>query len=55
MSYWYEPKIKDLDISEDGKDLHVYLTNDDSGAVYASIRIEDIKAKISDEPRTTKP
>ncbi len=42
MSYWYEPKKKDLDITEDGEELHVYLGSDESGNIYASLKIKDI-------------
>ncbi len=42
MSYWYEPKLKDLDITEEGDELHAYLENDESGAVYVSLKVKDI-------------
>ena len=43
MSYWYEPKLEDIDITEDGKELHAYLDSDDSGNRYVSLKVEDIK------------
>lgn len=43
MSFWYEPKLEDMDITEDGKELHVHIKDDYSGAVYVSINVSDIK------------
>lgn len=50
MSFWYEPKRKDLDI--DGDDVNVYLGQDYNGAIYAAIKIKDLKEILSesDEP-----
>lgn len=42
MSYWYEPKKKDIDITEDGKEIHIYLGSDDSGNIYVSLKVEEI-------------
>lgn len=43
MSYWYEPKIEDIDITEDKEELHVYLDSDDSGNRYVCLKIKDVK------------
>lgn len=43
MSYWYEPEIEDIDITEEGDEIHVYLDNDDSGGRYVSLKVKDIK------------
>lgn len=43
MSQWYEPKLKDIELSDDLKDIQVFLGSDDGGNIYASIKVEDIK------------
>lgn len=43
MSYWHEPKPKDWDVSDDGKDMHIYLESDDSGNIYVSLKIAELK------------
>ncbi len=43
MSYWYEPKKKDLDITEEGDELHAYIGDDESGALWVSIKVKDIE------------
>lgn len=47
MSRWYQPK-KD-DIEKDGPDLNVYLDTDESGNIYAEIKIADIKEFCQDK------
>lgn len=51
MSYWYQPKKEDLDYSLDGEDLHIYLYNDDSGAVYASVNLEVLNEFLKTAPK----
>lgn len=55
MSYWYEPKIEDIDITEDGEEMHVYLYSNKDGAVYVSLNVEDVKKilGIVSTPTTT--
>lgn len=43
MSYWHEKTIKDISFSDDKKEMHIYLYNDDSGSVYISLNVSDIK------------
>lgn len=47
MSYWYEPKIEDIDFSDDGTEMHVYLDSDDSGNRYVSLKVADIKKALA--------
>jgi hypothetical protein len=42
MSNWIEPKKEDIDLSDDKKEIHIYLFNDDFGANYVSIKVKDI-------------
>lgn len=41
MSYWYQPKRKDLEL--DGDEINIYLGDDDSGAIWAAVKVKDIK------------
>jgi hypothetical protein len=43
MSYWYEPKKEDMDITEDGKEVHIVIDSDDSGNIYVSLKVKDLK------------
>ena len=43
MSVWYDPKKEDLSLSKDMAELHAYLYSDEFGAVYASLKVDDIK------------
>lgn len=36
-----------MNITEDGKELHILLGNDDSGNIWASIDIQDLKDFLS--------
>ena len=59
MSEWYEAKDKDIEISEDGETLDVYVKHNDFGAVYVEIPIKLIlkilqpKKLPVDEPDAT--
>ncbi len=55
MSYWHEPKLDDLSLSSDGTELHAYIGDDESGAIYASIKIEDIKKVLKTKPKKEEP
>lgn len=46
MSRWFEAKPKDLSLSTDGKELHIYLESDDSGAIYSSISLEVLQTLL---------
>ena len=48
MSKWYEPKKEDIDITEDGNEIHIYLDSDDAGAIRCSIKTKDIQEILSD-------
>ncbi len=52
MSFWYEPKSKDLSYSIDGKDLHIYIGSDDSGSIYVSLPVEEVKKFLKKTPPT---
>ena len=41
MSFWYQPKRKDMEI--DGDEINIYLGSDNSGNIYAGVKIEDIR------------
>ena len=43
MSTWYEPKKEEMDITEDGKELHVCFDSDYSGAIWISLKVADVK------------
>lgn len=42
MSVWYEPKKEDIDFSDDFTELHIYIAQDDFGAIYTSIKLQDL-------------
>lgn len=48
MSEWLTPKKEDVDLTEDGKELHIYFENNDYGARYISIegKVLDYVKKI---------
>jgi len=48
MSKWYEVKKEDIDITEDGKEMHFWLESDESGNVYCLAKIEDIISLMKD-------
>lgn len=52
MSYWYEPTKEDIDLTEDGEELHVHIGNDDAGAIYVSLKVEDIKQILNSHDNT---
>lgn len=43
MSDWLIPKPEDIDITEGGKEIHIYLESDSFGARYCSIEGEALK------------
>lgn len=43
MSTWHEPKFEHMDVTEDGKEIHIHFTDDYSGAVYVVLKVEDVK------------
>jgi len=47
MSKWYDVKKEDIDITEDGKEMHFWLESDDDGNVLCSAKIKDIKDLIT--------
>ena len=50
MSEWITPKIEDIDITEDGKEVHIYFESNDFGARYISIEgeaLETLKKMLS--------
>lgn len=46
MSKWYEPKPEDIDITEDGKELHAWIDSDDFGNIYVSLKVSELKRLI---------
>lgn len=51
MSHWYEVKKEDIDFSDDGEEVHLWLYQDKFGNVYASVKKEVLK-QILDEDKT---
>lgn len=49
MSLWYEPKLNkgDFEISEDGKEIHIYLGTNEEGNIYVSIKVDEIKKVLT--------
>lgn len=47
MSHWHEPRKEDIDLTTDGTELHVYLHDDSSGAVYVSLKVQDVREILS--------
>ena len=47
MSFWYKPKLEDLEI--DGNELIVYLGSDNNGNIYATIKLDDLKKIINQQ------
>jgi hypothetical protein len=43
MSKWFNVETEDIDITEDGKEMHFWLESDDDGNVYCSANIKDIE------------
>lgn len=43
MSTWHEPKIEDMSLSDDGKELQVCFDSDYNGNIWISLKVEDIK------------
>ena len=37
MSTWIIPEKEDIDLSDDEKELHIYIESDNSGARYISV------------------
>lgn len=46
MSEWY--KLTKEDLSTSDGELHIYLTKNDEGNVYAYIKLEDIQEFLQD-------
>ena len=42
MSKWYEPEANDLSMDDEGSEVHDYLYSDYNGAVYVSLKVEDV-------------
>jgi hypothetical protein len=55
MSHWYNPKKEDMDITEDGKELHVFLCNDPVGAVYVSLDTAQVRELLEIAPKNNNP
>jgi len=49
MSKWFEIKKEDISLSEDKKEIHFWLENDEDGNVYCSAKVEDIKDLLSNK------
>lgn len=42
MSFWYEVEKEDIDFSDLKDEIHLYLDDDHNGAIYASVKTQDI-------------
>lgn len=47
MSRWFDVKKEDIDITEDGEEIHFWLESDESGNVYCSAKVKDVKDLLS--------
>ena len=45
MSTWFQATKEDLDL--DGDEINIYVRQDYSGAIYVTVKIEDIKALLA--------
>ncbi len=43
MSEWITPKKEDIDLSYDGKELHIWFESDDFGNRYVSLEGETLE------------
>lgn len=43
MSKWYEPKPSDVSMSDDGRELHVWIDSDEEGNIYVSLERETLQ------------
>lgn len=46
MSTWYETKKEDISLSDDKEEVYIYIDSDYSGAIWVSVKVEDIKKLI---------
>jgi len=52
MSFWYDKEKSDISFSKDGEEMHIYLDSDYSGAIYASVKVKDVKELLKYESET---
>lgn len=45
MSTWYESKKEDLEI--DGDEINIWVTSDDCGNIYTTVKIKDIQELLA--------
>lgn len=50
MSFWYEPKLEDIDLSDDFEEIHIYIAQDKFGSIYVSVKVKDIKEILQHRP-----
>jgi hypothetical protein len=43
MSTWYDVEKDDIDFSDDGKEIHILFDQDNFGAIYVSVKTQDIR------------
>lgn len=48
MSLWYEKEKEDISFSDDGKEMHIFLESDYSGAIYVSIKVSDVEESLEE-------
>jgi hypothetical protein len=48
MSFWTDVKKEDIDMSDDGKEIHILYKFDDQGNYYISVKTEDIKKMLQE-------
>ncbi len=53
MSFWYDKEKEDISFSNDGKELHIYLDSDNNGAIYASVKVEDVRKSLEELDSST--
>ena len=53
MSKWFEPKLEDMSLSDDGKELQVRFDSDYNGNVWISLKVEDVLKLCSQHSRST--
>lgn len=47
MSLWYEAEIGDISVDKERGELDIYVTSDDMGAIYVTVKIDDVKTALS--------
>lgn len=51
MSKWYEPKIDDMSINKEDGEIDILIDQDEFGAVYVAVKIEDIEKLLAERKK----